>query len=223
MSGKCDKLNFTNQIGKQFKKIMKKNSLIYISIFCCLLFIEIKSPAQVGTNNVTNGTYKTIYEMLRDVPGLEVKINNDRSGGSIIVRGISSLKNQQPPLFVIDGAIFAGDISNMNPQDVDNISVLKDAASTTAYGAQGAFGVILITTKKGAAPKNNAVVSNYNKSAYTYFIEHKTKLKIIGLSDQVITEGVIQEQRDSVLVFIKKKKELLVSIKDIKKVEMIPE
>lgn len=161
--------------------------------------------------------------MLRGVPGLDVKINNDRSGGTIVVRGLTSLKNQRPPLFVVDGSIFSGDISNMNPQDVESISVLKDAASATAYGGQGAFGVILITTKKGTGVTNNPVVTNYNKSAYSYFIEHKTNLKIIGLTDEVITTGVIQEQRDSVLVFIKKKKELLVPVKNIKKVEMIPE
>lgn len=191
-------------------------------IFCSLiLLISTSAPAQVVTNTVTQGTYKTIYEMLQGVPGLDVKITSNRSGGSVIVRGASSLTNQKPPLFVIDGSIFAGDISNINPQDVDAINVLKDAASTTAYGAQGAFGVIIITTKKGTGINNNAIVSNYDKSAYSYFIEHKTSLKVIGLSDEVIVKGVIEEQRDSVLIFKKKKKELLVPIKNIKKVEMI--
>ena len=161
--------------------------------------------------------------MLRDVPGLDVKITNDRSGGTITVRGISSLNNQKPPLFVVDGTIYSGDIGSINPQDVENISVLKDAASTSTYGAQGAFGVIIITTKKGASSKSDPVVSNYNKSAYTYFIEHKTPLKVFGLSEEIIVEGVIKEQRDSTLVFIKKRKELLVPIKNIKKVEMIPQ
>ena len=202
---------------------MKNIKHIIILSLSCLLLVSKNIPAQVASNKVTPGTYKTIYEMLRDVPGLDVKISNDRSGGTIVVRGASSLQNQKPPLFVVDGSIFSGDISNMNPQDVEDISVLKDAASTTTYGAQGAFGVILITTKKGTVQTNNAVVSTYNKSAYSYFIEHKTNLKVIGLSDEVIVEGVIQEQRDSVLVFIKKKKELLVPVKNIKKVEMIPQ
>ena len=201
-----------------------KNSKQIISLAFCSLFFLIPTitPAQEA-NKITPGTYKTIYEMLRDVPGLDVKISNDRRGGTITVRGVSSLNNQKPPLFVVDGAIFSGDIGSINPQDVENISVLKDAASTSPYGAQGAFGVILITTKKGASPKSDAVVSNYNKSAYTYFIEHKTPLKVFGLSDEIIVEGVIKEQRDSTLVFVKKKKELLVPIKNIKKVEMIPQ
>ena len=203
---------------------MKTINHIAISFFCSLLvLISTNTRAQVESNKVTTGTYKTIYEMLRDVPGLEVKISNDRSGGTVIVRGVSSLQNQKPPLFVVDGSIFSGDVSNINPQDVEDITVLKDAASTSAYGAQGAFGVIIITTKKSTPINSNPVVSTYNKSAYTYFIEHKTPLKIIGLSDEVIIEGVIREQRDSVLVFIKKRKEQLVPVKNIKKVEMIPE
>ena len=203
---------------------MKNSKQIIRLTFCSLFFlIPTITRAQVEANKITPGTYKTIYEMLRDVPGLDVKITNDRSGGTITVRGISSLNNQKPPLFVIDGTIYSGDIGSINPQDVEDISVLKDAASTSAYGAQGAFGVIIITTKKGTTPKNNGVVSNYNKSAYTYFIEHKTPLKVFGLSEEIIVEGVIKEQRDSTLVFIKKKKELLVPIKNIKKVEMIPQ
>ena len=202
-----------------------KNSKQLISLAFCSLFylIPIITPAQAESNKITPGTYKTIYEMLRDVPGLDVKITNDRSGGTITVRGISSLNNQKPPLFVVDGTIYSGDIGSINPQDVENISVLKDAASTSTYGAQGAFGVIIITTKKGAPSKSDPVVSNYNKSAYTYFIEHKTPLKVFGLSEEIIVEGVIKEQRDSTLVFIKKRKELLVPIKNIKKVEMKPQ
>src|SRR6185503_9848287 len=184
---------------------MKNYKQIFRLAFCSLFFfIPIITSAQAETK-ITPGTYKTIYEMLRDVPGLDVKISNDGSG-TIIVRGISSLNNQKPPLFVVDGTIYSGDISSINPQDVENISVLKDAGSTSPYGAQGAFGVIVITTKKGTTPKSDVVVTNYNKSAYTYFIEHKTPLKVFGLSDEIIVEGVIKEQRDSTLVFIKKKK-----------------
>ena len=201
------------------KNIKKIVSLISWSLFFLMPTI---TSAQEATK-ITPGTYKTIYEMLRDVPGLDVKITSDGSGGTITVRGISSLNNQKPPLFVVDGTIFSGDIGNINPQDVENITVLKDAASTSPYGAQGAFGVILITTKKGTTTKSDVVVSTYNKSAYTYFIEHKTPLKVFGFSDEIIAEGVIKEQRDSTLVFIKKKKELLVPIKNIKKVEMKPQ
>ncbi|MEI6586044.1 MAG: TonB-dependent receptor plug domain-containing protein [Sediminibacterium sp.] len=180
--------------------------------------------AQAKANTLTQGTYKTIFEMLRDVPGLEVQLSNDKSGGSITIRGTTSLKNQRPPLFVIDGSIYGGDITNINPQDVDGISVLKDAASTGAYGAQGAFGVIVITTKNGkGVVAREAVVESHTGSAYTYFIEHKTQLLVYGLNDEIIVKGVILKQRDSSLVFMVKRKELLVPISSIKRVEMVPE
>ena len=180
--------------------------------------------AQAKANTLTQGTYKTIFEMLRDVPGLEVQLSNDKSGGSITIRGTTSLKNQRPPLFVIDGSIYGGDITNINPQDVDAISVLKDAASTGAYGAQGAFGVIVITTKNGKGIiAREAVVESHTESAYTYFIEHKTQLLVYGLNDEIIVKGVIQKQRDSSLVFMVKRKELLVPISSIKRVQMVPE
>ena len=192
-------------------------------LIICLACLSLQGRAQVRPLQAIQGTYRTIFEMLRDVPGLEVKLSNDKTGGSVVIRGISSLNNQRPPLFVVDGAIYSGDISSINPQDVDGISVLKDAASATAYGAQGAAGVILITTKRGQTGVKPALVSNYHASAYTYFIEHKTPLKVIGENEKVIVEGVIQSQEDSILVFVKKRKEIRVAIKDVKRVEMIRE
>ena len=195
---------------------MKIKIFSFIIIIC---FISVLTT--YGQIKLPSASYKNMYEMLKEVPGLEVSSNGGKTG-TIIIRGIGSFKNQQPPLIVLDGSIFNGNIIDINTQDVDNISVLKDAASTTVYGAQGSSGVILITTKKGTmapAPK----VSNYNKSAYSYFIEHQTKLRIIGLENQTLLEGVIQSQIDSSLIFIKKKKSISIPISSIKRVEIIPE
>lgn len=175
----------------------------------------------ISQNRLTIGTYKNIYDMLKDVPGLDVSTNGGK-GGSVIIRGIGSLKSQQQPLYVIDNAIYNGDIMNVNVQDVENISVLKDAASLTAYGAQGSAGVIIISTKKGAGINKAPIVENHNESAYTYFIEHKTNLKVIGKDEKTIIEGIIHKQVDSVLVFIKRKKEIIIPISSIKRVEMLP-
>lgn len=202
---------------------MKIPSCIGRVLVTCLCCFSLQGKAQVRSLQAVQGTYRTIFEMLRDVPGLEVKISADKTGGSVLIRGIGSLNNQRPPLFVVDGAIYSSDISSINPQDVDGISVLKDAASAAAYGAQGAAGVILITTKKGQGGIKPALVSNYHASAYTYFIEHKTPLKVFDHNDRVIMEGVIQAQKDSTLVFIKKRKEIRIAIRDIKRVEMIHE
>jgi TonB-dependent SusC/RagA subfamily outer membrane receptor len=197
--------------------------LLFSGCTAACLFFSVETHAQTKPNNVTQGTYKTIYEMLRDVPGLDVKVSSDKTGGTVVVRGTGSLRNQKPPLMVVDGVIYSGDITNINPQDVDGISVLKDAASTSSYGAQGAFGVILITTKKGQGVSTAAAVTTHTESAYTYFIEHKTPLRVFGHDDKVIIEGVIAKQRDSVLVFMKRKNEILIPVKDVKRVEMIME
>jgi TonB-dependent SusC/RagA subfamily outer membrane receptor len=190
----------------------------------CFLLVSVLSAQAQKSSDGGQPVYKSIYEMLRNVPGLEVTINA-KGAGSVIVRGAGSLTRQTAPLYVVDGVIFTGDISSINPNEVYQISVLKDAASTTAYGAQGAAGVIQIVMKKGSTVSNQpapAPVVTHTESAYTYFIEHKTKLKVIGLDDNVIIEGVIQEQRGESLVFKKKKTEQLVPIKDIKRVEMLP-
>ncbi len=203
---------------------MKINQLKrYFILSTFLMVCSTQLFSQTKSTTLAQGSYRNIYEMLRDVPGLDVKVTNGKAGGSVIVRGTSSLKNQQPPLIVLDGVIFGGDISTINAQDVDGISVLKDAATASVYGSQGTFGVIQITTKKGSSGASPASVSNHNESAYTYFIEHKTNLKVFGLNDEVLIEGIIQKQVDSTLVFLKKKKEFLVPIKSIKKVEMVQE
>ncbi len=68
---------------------------------------------------------------------------------SIRIRGINSVNAGNSPLYVVDGVPFEGDLNNINPQDIESMSILKDAASAALYGARGANGVILITTKKG--------------------------------------------------------------------------
>ncbi len=196
-----------------------------IGFFVCMGVLSISNivTGQSKATSLPSGTYRNIFDMLKEVPGLDVRSSNDKNGGTVTIRGIGSLSNQKNPLIVVNGAIYGGDLSGINPQDVEGISVLKDAASATAYGAQGAAGVILITTKKGGSVPNSAVVSSHTESAYTYFIEHKTPLKVFGADDQVIMEGVIQKQVDNSLVFIKKRKEVLIAIKDILRVEMIRE
>lgn len=68
---------------------------------------------------------------------------------TIRVRGISSINAGNAPLVILDGAPYDGDMNNINSQDIESMTVLKDAASNALYGARGANGVIMITTKKG--------------------------------------------------------------------------
>lgn len=97
------------------------------------------------------------------VPGLTITNSNGSINGSSImrIRGVGTLSNNTSsnPLVVVDG-VPMDDISFLNTQDIESISVLKDAASTSIYGTRAAFGVILIQTK-GAKPVDNTVVT-YN-------------------------------------------------------------
>ena len=77
----------------------------------------------------------------------------------IKLRGYGSVNGKSNPLILIDGV--EGNISDLNPEDIEKISVLKDAASTSIYGARAAFGVVLITTKKG---KKGKTVVNYSNN-----------------------------------------------------------
>lgn len=71
------------------------------------------------------------------------------SGTTIRIRGGNSINGSNEPLYVIDGIIGGGDLSMINPSDIQSIEVLKDASSTAIYGSRGANGVVLITTKMG--------------------------------------------------------------------------
>ena len=87
-------------------------------------------------------------------PGVQIiSSSGDPTGGSptIRIRGIGSMNASSSPLIVVDGAPYEGSISDINPNDVESMSVLKDASASAIYGHRGANGVILITTKKGKA------------------------------------------------------------------------
>jgi TonB-linked SusC/RagA family outer membrane protein len=84
--------------------------------------------------------------------GVQVTSNSGAPGGntSIRIRGNNSIQGDNNPLYVIDGFVGA-DFTTVNPQDIENIEILKDASATAIYGSRGANGVVLISTKKGTA------------------------------------------------------------------------
>lgn len=85
------------------------------------------------------------------IPGLIIN-NSDYSPGSdpdILIRGINSLSSNNSPLIILDGMPFTGSLTEINPNDIQSIDVLKDASSAAIYGSRGSNGVILITTKSG--------------------------------------------------------------------------
>jgi TonB-linked SusC/RagA family outer membrane protein len=77
------------------------------------------------------------------------------SSPAIRIRGFGSISSGSDPLYVVDGIPYSGSIANLNPNDIENISILKDAASTALYGSRAANGVVMVTTKKGQKGNNN--------------------------------------------------------------------
>jgi len=71
------------------------------------------------------------------------------SSASIVIRGFGSISANNDPLYVVDGVPYGGAISAINPQDIESMTVLKDASASALYGARAANGVVIITTKKG--------------------------------------------------------------------------
>lgn len=115
-------------------------------------------PSQMETQSTTN--------LLEFFSGTIAGFNsnqspNARGGGSMEIRGPTSLKANTNPLVVLDGVIFNGDIADINPNDIESIDVLKDASSAAVFGARAAAGVIIVTTKKGRSEKP---VINFNSS-----------------------------------------------------------
>lgn len=99
-------------------------------------------------------------------------IGQPGSSANIRIRGIGSVNASSSPLYVVDGAPYDGALNSINTNDIESISVLKDATSAALYGARGANGVIIITTKKGSAGQSTinfrATVGTVNRAVPEY-------------------------------------------------------
>lgn len=93
----------------------------------------------------------------------------------IRIRGFTSVNGSNTPLYIVDGVPFGGNMSDLNAQDIESISVLKDAASAALYGNRAANGVILITTKKGKSDKINLRI-NVTQGVYNRGIAEYDRL-----------------------------------------------
>jgi TonB-linked SusC/RagA family outer membrane protein len=111
--------------------------------------------SSVNVAKLQNENPTSVQDAMRaNVPGLSVGVSQDaKPGGSLQIRGTNSLNAGTSPLIVLDGVIYYGALSDINPQDIATVDVLKDASAAAVYGAKSASGVILINTKKGRPGK----------------------------------------------------------------------
>jgi TonB-dependent starch-binding outer membrane protein SusC len=148
--------------------------------------------------------------------GVQVTTSNGMAGSSINVkiRGTNSISAGSQPLYVIDGIpVTSGDFSanntgsgfnalaDLNPNDIESIQILKDAAASSIYGSRGANGVVLITTKKGKAGK-----TKFNLSYYSGISEPANVIDLISAQDQLalrdsarVRRGLESESKDAII------------------------
>jgi TonB-linked SusC/RagA family outer membrane protein len=116
---------------------------------------------QISSKNLENRAMPNLTQGLQgEIPNLNLKMGDGKptQSPSYNIRGTTSIGQGGSALILIDG--FEGDPSLINPNDVETVTVLKDAASAAIYGARGVFGVVLITTKKGVKGRTSVTYSS---------------------------------------------------------------
>ncbi len=132
------------------------------------------SITQIRPDKLENENPKTVQDILRGTPGLNVGFDTSaKGGGTLEIRGQRSVytaSSHNSPLLVLDGMVFYGELSEINPDDIGQIDILKDASAAAIYGAKAANGVIIITTKKGKKGKPVInLTTNFGMSQKTSF------------------------------------------------------
>lgn len=143
----------------------------------------------VTSEDFQKGAFNSPLQMIEGkVAGVTVSnpaASDPNAGPSIQLRGASSLRSGNGPLIVIDG-LPGGDLRNLAQQDIESISVLRDAAAAAIYGSRGANGVVLVTTKKGKAGKVSVTYDGY--------VEHD---RVAAKPDILSAEEFLERGRDA--------------------------
>ena len=128
---------------------------------------------QVGAKQIEDRPISNVLQALDGAgAGIQIAAGSGQPGDgpTIRIRGAGSFSASNSPLIVLDGVPFPGELNSINPNDIESLNVLKDAASTSLYGSSAANGIILVTTKKGK--KNSSRVTlNTSTGIVSRFVE----------------------------------------------------
>ncbi len=116
------------------------------------------AAAQIESKKIETRPIANVTQAIEGTnPGIQATSASGQpgSGQDIRIRGFGSVSASNAPLYVVDGVPYSGSISNLNSQDIESISVLKDAASSALYGNKAANGVVMITTKRGSKSRSS--------------------------------------------------------------------
>jgi len=156
-----------------------------ISVVGAISTITTKELTQSPVANLSNA-------LAGRLPGLITRQGNNApgSGSDLYIRGISSMTGNTAPLIVVDGLPrTSGDFSQLDPNEIESVSILKDASSTSLYGIQGANGVVVVTTKRGIADQQPEI--NFTGQ---YALQQPTRLpKIMSAEDLALYDNETYE------------------------------
>ena len=152
---------------------------------------------QTGTNilkrldGVTSGLLFTVGK----------QNNNPQNRTNITIRGLSTINGPLDPLIVLDGFIYEGDIDNLNPNDIESVTVLKDAAAASIWGARAGNGVIVLTSKKGRFNQKMQVSVNANvlisEKPDLYYLPQMASSDYIDVESLLFKQGYFDGQINS--------------------------
>ncbi|WP_316736745.1 SusC/RagA family TonB-linked outer membrane protein [Pedobacter aquatilis] len=171
----------TTRIIKSLADLDREFSVKLVPVLYDLGIVDINTGYQRVKANEINGTVSVIdKKMLNERTGTNildrilgqssgVLLNVGRTSGNpqnntgISIRGLGTINGPLDPLIVLDGFIYEGDINNINPFDIESVSILKDAAASSIYGARAGNGVIVLTSTKGK--NNQKLIMSFNANS----------------------------------------------------------
>lgn len=212
------KVNINNQSTDLFIELIEKEEVLGEVVVTGYQKIEKRkstsSNAKIKVADIEQGSIPSVDHMLSgQIAGVSVQPTNGAPGApaKIQIRGIATLSGTSEPLWVLDGIPLEGNdipknfdkdniddlesyaVASINPNDIESVTILKDAAATSIYGARAANGVIVITTKKG---KEGAMNVQFN---YTSFVTQKpdfSKLNLMDSNQKVDFELLLASRSD---------------------------
>jgi TonB-linked SusC/RagA family outer membrane protein len=122
------------------------------------------SFVSIGSKQLNEQISTDIISRLEAVANGVTVDKRSSSQGNLMVRGLSSINGPRDPLIILDNFPYQGDLQNINPNDIEHITILKDAAATSIWGSRAGNGVIVLTSKKAKAGKALAIEFNSNVS-----------------------------------------------------------
>lgn len=134
----------------------------------------------IDSKKIENRSLSSVTSVLEGAStGIQVNNTYGEPGSdpSIRIRGFASINGSNVPLYVVDGVAYSGNISDLNPQDIESLTVLKDAASAALYGSRASNGVVIITTKSGKSSSSKLNINaTVNFGVYTRGIKEYERM-----------------------------------------------